>query len=191
MPLTSDPLDILLAQDAWCTRTLLEHCRPLTKDQFHKKFEIGLGDLHTTITHIISATRRWTDRIAGRTPRPFLHPIPSMPQISGDAKDRTIDELLALHEEAAKDLAKVAAASREKGFTQILTLEFAMPGEAKKRYQFTHGTAMVHVTTHATHHRAQCVNMLRHLNVPGVSDKLPDLEAIAWQSAVEAPPVPL
>src|SRR4051812_37116781 len=115
--LTSDPTDVLLAHDAWATRLVLEHCRPLTKEQFHKKFEIGLGNLHETLTHIISATRRWTDRIAGRTPRPFMHVVPGMPQISGDAKDRSVDELLALHAEAAADLAKVGAASREKGFT--------------------------------------------------------------------------
>jgi uncharacterized damage-inducible protein DinB len=31
------------------------------------------------------------------------------------------------------------------------------------------------------HHRAQCLNMLRRLAVPGVSDQLPDLDALEWQ----------
>ena len=70
-----------------------------------------------------------------------------------------------------------------------MLLEFAMKGEPKKRYAFTHGTAIIHVCTHGGHHRAQCLNMLRHLNVPGVSDKLPDIDAIGWQTAAEAPTV--
>jgi uncharacterized damage-inducible protein DinB len=111
-----------------------------------------------------------------------------MPQISGEAKDRTVDELLALHDEAATDLARAAALSRDKGLDQVITLEFAFNGP-KKRYQFTHGVAIVHVCSHATHHRSQCLNMLRHLKAPGVSEKLPDVEALAWQAAVEAPPV--
>src|ERR1043165_5387948 len=135
----------MLAHDAWATRQLLEHCRLLSKEQFHQKFEIGLGNLHETLTHIISATRRWTDRIAGRTPRPFLNVVPGLPQISGEAKDRSVDELLALHEEAAHDLAETARACRAKGFDQVITLEFAMPGKAKKRYTFTKGAAIVHV----------------------------------------------
>jgi uncharacterized damage-inducible protein DinB len=187
--LTSDPLEVLLAHDTWATRRILECCRPLTREQFHQKFEIGLGSLHETLTHIISATRRWTDRLAGRTPRPFLHVMPGMPQVSGDAKDRSVDELLALHEEAAHDLAEQARASGRRGLDQVISLEFARPGEAKKRYQFSHGAAIVHVCTHALHHRAQCLNMLRHLNVPGVSDKLPDIDVIGWQTAVEAPAV--
>ena len=42
---------------------------------------------------------------------------------------------------------------------------------------------MIHVLTHGHYHRAQCLNMLRHLGVPGVSDKLPDLDVIDWQHA--------
>jgi uncharacterized damage-inducible protein DinB len=50
-----------------------------------------------------------------------------------------------------------------------------------KAYQFTAAAAMVHVLTHGHYHRAQCLNMLRRLNVPGVSDKIPDLDVIDWQ----------
>jgi uncharacterized damage-inducible protein DinB len=40
---------------------------------------------------------------------------------------------------------------------------------------------LVHVTTHGMHHRAQCLNMLRHLAVPGVSDRLPEIDVLEWQ----------
>jgi uncharacterized damage-inducible protein DinB len=187
--LTADPLEILLAHDAWATRRVLEACRPLTKEQFHQEFAIGLGSLHETLTHIISATRRWTDRLAGRTPRPFLHKLKDLPHLSGDAKDRTVDELLTLHEEASHDLTETVRAGGGKGLAQTVSLEW--PGEdgVKKRYTFTHAAVLVHVTTHAVHHRAQCLNMLRHLNVKGVSDKLPELDATDWQVESESPPV--
>ena len=63
---------------------LLERCRPLTRDQFHQRFEIGLGSLHDTLTHIVGVVRRWTDRIDGRTLRPALAPIPGRPDIPHD-----------------------------------------------------------------------------------------------------------
>ena len=37
---------------------------------------------------------------------------------------------------------------------------------------------LVHVTTHGTHHRGQCLNMLRRLGIPGVSDRLPDIDVL-------------
>jgi len=33
----------------------------------------------------------------------------------------------------------------------------------------------------STHHRAQCLNMLRQLAVPGISDRLPEIDVLEWQ----------
>src|SRR4051812_28170407 len=100
---TTDPTDILLKHDVWATRLLLDLCDTITRDQFHQKFAIGLGSLHENLTHVISATRRWTDRMADRTPRPMLHALPQYPHLSGDAKERTPAELRDLLAEAARD----------------------------------------------------------------------------------------
>ncbi len=186
---TTDPLDVLLAHDAWATRKLLTLCRPLPREQFHRTFDIGLGSLHENFTHIISATRRWTDRLAGRQPRPFLHNIKDFPHLSGDARDRSVDELLTLHEEAAADLAATAAHSRTTGFANTIILDWPGKDGGKKRYTFTHAAALIHVTTHAMHHRSQCLNMMKQLKVPGLSDQLPDPSAVDWQAEVELPPV--
>jgi uncharacterized damage-inducible protein DinB len=48
------------------------------------------------------------------------------------------------------------------------------------------GTALVHVTTHGMHHRAQCLNMLRHMGVPGISDRLPEIDPLDWQLQAQA-----
>ena len=37
------------------------------------------------------------------------------------------------------------------------------------------------VATHGMHHRAQCLNMLRQLAVPGISDRLPEIDVLEWQ----------
>ena len=69
---TSDPVDILLTQNRWATRNLLEACAALPHEQFHQRFEMGPGSLHDTVTHILGAMRGWGDMLAGREQRPRL-----------------------------------------------------------------------------------------------------------------------
>ena len=57
---------------------------------------------------------------------------------------------------------------------------------AGKTHRFTLGAALAHVTTHGMHHRAQCLNMLRHLSAPGISDRLPEIDPLDWQLQAEA-----
>lgn len=186
---TSDPADVLLKHDAWATRKLLSLCGSLPKDQFHQKFPIGLGSLHETLTHIVSVMRRWTDRLAGRTPRPMLHAIPEYPHLSGEAKDRTPDELTAILDEAERDLAETVRACRARGLDKTVTLEWPGGDGKKQRYTFTHGAVIAHICTHGMHHRAQCLNMLKQLAIPGLSDNLPDPSVTDWQSEIELPPI--
>ena len=65
---TSNPLDILLAQNRWANRNLIESCSALSDEQFHQRFEMGLGSLHDTITHILGAMRGWGDMLAPEGP---------------------------------------------------------------------------------------------------------------------------
>ena len=169
----SDPLDILLRHDAWATREVLRACAGLTDEQWHRRFEIGLGSLHDTLTHIVGAMLRWADRIDGP-------PTELRPSIEGDVR-RTPAELLVILDAAAADLAASAERARARG----LGTEFAVT-LAGQTHRFTLGAALVHVTTHGMHHRAQCLNMLRHLSVPGVSDRLPEIDPLDWQLQARA-----
>jgi uncharacterized damage-inducible protein DinB len=192
--LTSDPLDILLAYDAWATKLLLEACRPLSRDQFHRRFEIGLGSLHDTFTHIIGAQRRWIDRISGRALRPPIAAIPGRPEIAHEGRDRTPDELLLLHAETAREFQSIARDLRStpEGLASTFTLDWPRApeeGPGMKRYTFSRGCAITHVLNHGTHHRAQILNMLRHLNHTGLSNALPELDLVDWQAQTESPPV--
>ncbi len=190
MPLTSDPLTILAAHNAWATRKLLQSCAKLSREQFHQKFEIGLGSLHENLTHIVGVMLRWADRIAGRPLRePIMKlPFPGAPATT-QARERTPSELLAILDEADADLKSVIETARARGLAQ--TVQVTWPGKdgGKKTYTFSTGAALTHLFLHGEYHRAQCVNMLRHLNVPGVSDSLPQIGGIEWQAETESPPV--
>ena len=89
---TSNPLDILLAHDEWATRQMLDTCAKLTDEQLHRRFEMGPGSLHDTLTHVLAAMRVWGDLLASREQRPRL-----------EGTNRTVADLTALHDEIAKD----------------------------------------------------------------------------------------
>ena len=77
---------------------------------------------------------------------------------------------------------------RERGLGDTVNLEWPGDDGKKRRYRFTHGAVIVHVCTHGMHHRAQCLNMLKQLKVPGLSDKLPDPSVTDWVAETETPP---
>src|ERR1700692_4162046 len=143
---TSNPLDILLAHDRGATGQILAACAKLTPEQFHQQFEMGPGSLHDTTTHILGAMQFWGDLLAVREQRPRL-----------EGAKRTTDELLTMLDEIATDLAASAQAHPLDG-----TISRVRDG---KTYTFTRGAVFTHVPTHGMHHRAQCLNMLRHVGV--------------------------
>lgn len=165
----SDPLTILIETNSWAMRNLIEACRSLSHDQFHQKFEMGLGSLHATLTHILSAMRGWGDMLAGREQRERL-------EAGGE---RTADELLELFEEIDREFREAAKAHPVDG---VATSE-----RGGRSYSFTRGGVLTHVTTHGMHHRAQCLNMLRHLGV----EQLPQSAVVEWMLFVDGAAQPV
>jgi uncharacterized damage-inducible protein DinB len=161
---TSNPLDILLARDAWATRNIIETCAKLSPEQFHRKFEMGPGSLHNTATHILGAMWTWMDRLEQREPRPKL-----------EATQRTVPELLKLHGEVTADFAAMIRAHPLES-----TIRVTRDG---KTYTFTRGVVATHTMTHGMHHRAQCLNMLRQLGVT----PLPLSSVVEWARMVDMP----
>jgi uncharacterized damage-inducible protein DinB len=145
----SEPLQILLLHDHWATGQILDTCRALTFEQFHQRFEMGPGSLHDTLTHIIGAMRTWTDTLAG---------IPLRPRIETDGQRRSPEQLRELLDESARAL---ESESRRRPLDEMVirTMRDGRTG------RFTRGAVLTHVTTHGMHHRAQCLNMLRHLGI--------------------------
>lgn len=157
----TDPIDILLAHDRWATRLIIGACAKLSPEQLHRRFEMGMGSLHDTIVHMVGAMRVWCDVLGVRAPRPWIDETPR----------RSAEELLTLFDEASADLARVA---RSGPLEQVLRRE--RNGQVS---EYTRATVLMHVTTHAMHHRAQCLNMLRHVGV----SPLPQSSVVEWSRA--------
>lgn len=184
MTMSHDPLEILLKHDHWGTRRLLEICATLTHEQFHRRFDIGPGSLHDTLAHVVGAMRRWADRIAGRLLRPSFDRPVRPGAVDAEVKLMTPAELIAVLDEAAADLAAVAAECRRPGGLGMDTVIEVSFG--KTVYRFTRGASLVHVLTHGTHHRAQCLNMLKRLGEPDLAGEgLPEVAVADWQAEVE------
>ena len=145
----SDPLQILLSHDRWATLQILDVCGRLTDEQFHRRFEIGPGSLHDTLTHVAGATRVWTETLANAEPRPRLET---------DGQRRTPEQLRAVLEEAWAEFRREV---RRRPLEQVVT---RTTRDGKTR-DYTRGAVVTQVVTHAMHHRAQCLNMLRQLGV--------------------------
>ena len=145
----SDPLQILLTHDKWATNQILEACTPLPDEAFHRRFDMGPGSLHDTLTHILGAMRTWIDTLTGAEPGPRLE---------ADPQRRTPAQLRALLDESCGALS-AEAARRPLAETVVRRLRTG------RTIEMTRGAVLTHVTTHGMHHRAQCLNMLRQLGV--------------------------
>jgi len=154
---TSDPADVLLKHNQWANQRVLEACRGLGPEQLEQRFEMGLGTVRATWLHTIGAMRGWKDLLANREGRPRL-----------TAGGQSVEELERLAEEAATDLSTHAKGGP---MDEVLSREWG-----GKRYSFTRGAVIAHVTTHGMHHRAQLLNMLRHLGVT----PLPPSSVMEW-----------
>ena len=166
----SDPLQILLSHDRWATTQMLDACSKLSDEQFHRRFEIGPGSLHDTLTHVVSAMRAMTETLAGDGPGGTPRPRPE-----GDGRRRTPGELRGLLEEAWGEL---AGESRRRPLGETVTRRT----RDGRTLTMTRAAVVVHVTTHGTHHRAQCLNMLRRLGVT----PLPPSSVAEWTWAEAA-----
>ncbi|GAB5496540.1 MAG: hypothetical protein Phyf2KO_16200 [Phycisphaerales bacterium] len=153
----TDPAEILLIQHRWANDQLLNACAKLTNDQLDREFEMGVGTLRRTLTHIAGAIRGWGDLLAGREQRPRL-----------EEESLSIAELRELFEEVTTDFENSARTHPHDGI--------ATGSRGGNSYSFTRGAVLTHVMTHAMHHRAQCLNMLRHLGV----EQLPPNSVVEW-----------
>ena len=163
----SDLLQILLSHDRWATTQVLDACSKLTDEQFHRRFEIGPGSLHDTLTHVVAVVRVMGESLSGRDPRPRL---------DTDGQRRTPGQLRALLEEAAGELAGEA---RRLPFDRTITRRT----KDGRTLTMTRAAAFAHVTSHGMHHRAQCLNMLRHSGVT----PLPPSSVAEWTWVEDKP----
>lgn len=158
MPPTTDPLAVMFAHDRWATNLLLDAAARLSDEPFHRRFDIGLGSLHHTLTHIIGVTRGWTAVLAADDGPSWLDPT----------TPRSVTTLRELHEAASDAFEREARSKPMDGTVTVV--------RAGAQRVFSRTVVTTHVLTHSMHHRAQALNILRQLGV----DPLPMSAITQW-----------
>jgi len=145
----------------------------LDDEGLDRAFEMGFGSLRGTLHHLWAAERVWLDRWAGKAEPvyPDMEAGLAMADLRGRWV-RTAGERDALLDQAGPD-----GYARPVRFTDKQGRECA----------FALGDLIIHVCNHAMHHRAQALNMLRHVGV-----KPPGLDYLFMRvdESFAQPPVP-
>lgn len=165
----TEPHAVLLDFEDWATHRMFDACDSLTDLHLDQEFEMGLGTLRRTMVHNINAMVGWTG-VLNATPPDFT------PEITEG--NPTIDRLREGHVQAMAAFRDAVSAGP---FSEVLA-----PERKGTAYRFTRGGILVHVTTHSMHHRAQCLNMLRHLGV----ETQPESSVFQWMVAHPPPESP-
>lgn len=151
-----------LEHNVWATRRLLEACRALSREQWEQRFDIGPGSLAATLSHIVEAMAYFADCFAGKAYER---------RSDFAARASSVDGLLSLLDEAGRALDDAV---------ESLVLRHAERGSVAWRSapggKLPVPVALAQVFDHGTHHRAQCLNMLKRLGV----EPLPRLDPIAF-----------
>ena len=139
----------------WCSdranALVLDAARSLTDAQLDQPFGMGLGTLRRTLLHIHAGELVWLQRWQG-------HIETRWPDESEPASVKTIADRLAsvwqqrdafLGPRAPESMAKVQMYRDSKG----------------SMFRAPLGDMILQMFAHSAHHRAQAVNMLRHLGV--------------------------
>jgi uncharacterized damage-inducible protein DinB len=158
----TDPLQILTHFDRWATDRLIESFRRLDPVDLDRSFEIGLGSIRKTFVHVVANMEWWLDRARCRPPRAF------------DSKPVSLDAIVQRYQAAWSELESMVSGSDPKHIAQVIDSEFDQPDGSKVKVRFPRSAVLLHVLNHGTHHRVQCLNMLRQLGV----DPLPEIDLI-------------
>ena len=162
-----DILDRLLGHDAWTTRQLFARSRGLSDEQLDRRFPIGHASLRDTFAHIIRNMEVWTDLICERAIRPSPGP-----------EGATIARLTERLDATAAEFAAVARRVRDEGRLDDLFADKDGPDDPDPVMK-TFGGAIAHLITHSMHHRAQALNIMRHL---GLTDLI-EGDVLGWEAA--------
>ena len=160
-----DPIAMYLDYQQWATRRLIDMCRPLDNDALDREFSIGPGSLRVALNHIISCMERWHARSNGQSDFPPPGEPPTLDELSARL-DAVIDALRGFAEHEAKQ-----------DWSEAIATDFKMEDGSMMTLAFSKLAALMHCLNHATHHRSQCLNMLRQL---GVTEQ-PYTDLIDWE----------
>lgn len=154
----------LFAYGRWANECVFQAAAPLSDVQLDRPFEMGEGSLRATLRHIYGAERNWHERVQA----PGWETFPEAAGLHAVAEIHAAAGQLATARFAW--LAGLADAHLDRRHTY----HFATGGTYTSRLR----DILLHVCTHGIHHRAQALNMLRHVGATP-----PALDWIEWTFA--------
>jgi uncharacterized damage-inducible protein DinB len=148
--------DIQLSHSYWTTRRVLESCAVLTHDLFTKPFEIGEGSLHAVLSHLLEGMGFFAD-VLGEQKYPASVPFQWTEPDGFTERASTADGQIELIDEVGPAQRNAALALLDrKGPDEFVwwpNIGAFVPVRV----------SIAQVIDHASYHRAQCNNMLRHV----------------------------
>jgi uncharacterized damage-inducible protein DinB len=165
----SEPLRILLNFDRWATHRIFAACKPLSDQELDAEFSIGLGSLRKTLAHVVACMDWWIDHCQQTTIRPF----------ASDAG--SLDDMYHRYGAAWEQLTQILADSNLDRMDEVLVDSFDNAEYGKGTLRYRRSAVLLHIFNHGTHHRSQCLFMLRQLGV----HPLPEIDLIDSHQEVE------
>lgn len=139
---------------------VLDRVRPLTPEQCTQKFEIGLGSLARTLTHIMACEWYYVKRMMREDCPPYWQwPI-------RDEEPPTFAALeAAWTEQATRTRSAIAIMNETNGWKTPIEYVVDVEVGKRRRVQTVVEDIFTQLILHEVHHRSQAMNMLRQLGV--------------------------
>jgi uncharacterized damage-inducible protein DinB len=151
----------------WAMERVLDCCSGLGDDPLDRPFEMGLGSLRKSLTHIRDAEQWWQDNWTSDDPK---LPWKALPETT------SIAQLRRLFRETAG--ARFALLDRLED-VELQRSVSAQPS-ADQKFTFALGETMLQLCGHGVYHRAQAINMLRRVGGPSPGE----VDYIDWYEQV-------
>ena len=142
------------AHRKWVNARLCDAAGQLTDAQRRRRFDIGHGSVHATLTHLYGAESAWLGALRGNPDAPLCR----------DDQFETFEQLTTAWTALRQDWDRYLAQLDDEALTRTITkrstssfpsLVIAIPAS----------DVLMHVCTHAQYTTAQCANMFRRLGV--------------------------
>ena len=146
----------------WANGLVFDIAETLDDGQLRREFEMGMGCILKTLAHMRDAEQWWYENWHNGGVYKFAQVQP----------DTTVRQLRDAYQETIDNRHSYFVGLNDDDVDRTVT---ASPTK-DKTYSFTLGESMLQLCGHGTHHRAQLVNMFRH-----VGAKVPKLDFVAMK----------
>lgn len=151
-------MDRYVSYGRWATFQILDLLKDADAAALDRDFEFGHGTIRKTLTHILDVEAKWAAILNGQ------------PDSFEPAGTLEIAEMSSRFDQLYRQTTERVAKLDDAAAQQVIN---AAPGGIALKLRVIE--ALVQLCCHATHHRAQLVNMLRHVDRP-----TPPSDLIAW-----------